>query len=78
MQSKLNTFSEYKYTFKYQKTLFHTLLLVIFKTVESHQCIIMYKATLENLKVSTRKHFNLLGSIPTGPAMLQDHKTKTL
>ena len=59
MQSELNKFSEYTYTFKYQKTLFHTLLLLIFKTVESHQCIL--KATLEHLKLSTSEHFNLLG-----------------
>ena len=59
MQSELNKFSEYIHTFTYQKTLLHTLLLLIFKTVESHQCI--FEATLEHLKLSTSKHFNLLG-----------------
>ena len=49
MQSELNKFSEYIYTFKYQKTLFHTLMLLIFKTVESHQCIL--KATLEQANI---------------------------
>ena len=43
MQSELNKCSEYIYTFNYQKTLLHTLLLLIFKTVETHQCIL--KAT---------------------------------
>ena len=62
MQSELNKFSEHICTFKYQKTLFHTLLLLIFKTVESHQCIL--KATLERLKLSTSEHFNLLGIYP--------------
>ena len=32
------------------------------------------KATTEHLKLKTNKYFNLLGAIPTGPAMLRDHK----
>ena len=39
MFSVLNTLSEYIY-FAYQKTLIHTLLLLIFKIVESLQCIL--------------------------------------
>ena len=39
MHSVLNQLSEY-ITFKYQKTLLHTLLLRAFKIVESIQCIL--------------------------------------
>ena len=39
----LNTHSEYTYTFTYQKTLLHTLLLLAFKTVESFQGILKRK-----------------------------------
>ena len=70
MYRELNKLSEYIYiyTFTYQKTLFHTLLLLNFETAKSHQCVL--KATLEHLKLSRSKHFNILRIYPTGPAML--------
>ena len=63
MQSELIKFSEYTYIFKYQKTLFHTLLLLILKTVESHQCIL--KATLEHLKQGNALYLIKVGLLYT-------------
>ena len=40
MYSVLNTLSEYIYTFTYKKTLLHTLLLLVFKIVESFKSIL--------------------------------------
>ena len=59
MHSELNKLSEYINTFTYLKTLLHTLLQFNSKIGESHQCI--PNITLEHLKLSTIKHFNLLG-----------------
>ena len=58
MYSELNKLSEYIYTFAYQKTLLRALLLLNFKNGKSNQCIL--KGTLEHLKLSTSKHFDLL------------------
>ena len=41
MYSVLNTLSEYTYL-KYQKALLHTLLLLVFKTVQNLQCILKW------------------------------------
>ena len=50
MYSVSNTLSEYIY-FQYQKTLLHTLLLPIFKIVESLQCILKQKrGPLQDIK----------------------------
>ena len=42
MYSVVNKLSEYVY-FSYQKTLLHTLLLLLFKVVENLQCILKEK-----------------------------------
>ena len=42
MYSVSNMFSEYIY-FQYQKTLLYTLLLPVFKIVESLQCVLKQK-----------------------------------
>ena len=39
------------HTFKYQKTLFHTILLLVFKIVESLQCILKKFENHPNIKV---------------------------
>ena len=55
----MNTFSEY--TFAYQKTLLHTLLLLIFEIVESLQCILKLGKTLHTfLDFLTEKNFKAL------------------
>ena len=49
------------YTFTYQKTFLHTLLLLIFKILESLQCILKY---WEWLKRNTEQYFLLSGTFP--------------
>ena len=48
------------YTFAYQKILFHTLLLLVFKIVESLQCILNLIITKYGSNLGSQSHLTEL------------------
>ena len=52
------------YTFTYQKTLFHTFLLLVFQTIKSFQCNLKFRNKIKSAVHLNNQCLNIITDIP--------------